>query len=291
MSEAYPFQRLDDRLAGKPVDDVLLDGVPDHLELPLRDWLKAAFKVEPPYKNRPHMEELAQQVVVSLQWSAYTSRSKVEYINTLVGAPTDELLVVVDAVLQCDGDNPGVSQIGRDKRAKLRDLLYRGRSVYRISDNGRQLVRRVDPTAEDAYRAAVGAADPTTAQLLADAWRHAYKPDPEPTTAYREAVRAVEQVACPLVLPNDNDPTLGKVIAHLQDAGHKWETVLVAKGGDPGGPEPVREVMSRLWTGQVSRHGGAKNSRDQDPGEAEAAVHAAVLLVHWLSSGTLRGKS
>ncbi|WP_284748185.1 hypothetical protein [Amycolatopsis sp. RTGN1] len=132
---------------------------------------------------------------------------------------------------------------------------------------------------------------PTAAKLLAQAWYHAYRPDPDPTTAYREAVRAVEEVACPLVLPNNHKATLGTVIAHLRDAVAKWETVLFGTGAAPGGPEPVQELMSRLWTGQVSRHGGSKNSCDQDQAEAEAAVHAAVLLVQWLSTDVLSRKS
>jgi hypothetical protein len=46
-------------------------------------------------------------------------------------------------------------------------------------------------------------------------------------------------------------------------------------------------MLNRLWTGQVSRHGGGKNSRDQTPEEARAAVHLAATLVQLLSSGAL----
>ena len=108
---------------------------------------------------------------------------------------------------------------------------------------------------------------------------------PDPTSAYRQAVRAVEQVACPLVLPNE-DATLGKVISHLRQGDHKWRFVLVARDGADS-VEPLVAMLDRLWTGQVSRHGGGKNSRDQTQAEAETAVHLAAALVQMLSTGAL----
>ncbi|OLT40058.1 hypothetical protein BJF85_07040 [Saccharomonospora sp. CUA-673] len=281
-----PFQRFEDRLAGKPLDDVLLEGVPDHLEQPLRDWLYAVLR-DNSVSNRPR-EALAADALLILQWP-----NKAAYgpVTTLVGCAQEDLLAAIDAVLYLDPDNPWSSLISPQDIDELdRKLLY-GRSAYRVDDSRGGLVARVDPTVEEAYRGAVDNAEKTAAELLRSAWHHVYKPNPtatDATTAYREAVRAVEEVACPLVLPNSPKPTLGTVIAHLRDAEHKWETVLVGKDGDPGGPQPVRELMERLWNGQVSRHGGSKQSRDQDQAESEAAVHTAVLLVQWLSTGVLR---
>jgi hypothetical protein len=207
----------------------------------------------------------------------------------LYNAPQGELLVVVDAVLQLACGHSGV--IDGHRILALAKLLHHGRSAFKVADSWQGLIHRVDPTVEGSFKQAVQDTTPTAAKLLEQAWFHAYRPDPDPTTAYREAVRAVEEVACPLVLPNNDRATLGTVIKHLNDAPGKWETVLFGAGAAPGGPEPVRELMSRVWTGQVSRHGGSKNSRDQDQAEAEAAVHAAVLLVQWLSTGVLRRKS
>lgn len=52
--------------------------------------------------------------------------------------------------------------------------------------------------------------------------------------------------------------------------------------------EPLVAMLERLWTGQVSWHGGGKNSRDQTQAEAEAAVHhLAATLVQLLASEAL----
>ncbi|QXV63535.1 hypothetical protein [Amycolatopsis sp. TNS106] len=281
MNAPRPFQRLDDRLAGKPLDDVLLAGVPDHLVTPLRDWISEALQGNPDVSRR-----LSKAVVISLGWPRHANTT---YNGLLYNAPREELLVVIDAILQLTAEHPGV--VEWDDVTDLDQYLRYGRSAYKVADNMLGLTSRVDPTMEGSFKEAVQAAEPTASKLLQQAWYHTYRPDPDPTTAYREAIRAVEQVACPLVLPSTDKATLGTVIAHLRQATTKWETVLIGANATPGGPEPVMELMARLWTGQVSRHGGSKNSRDQDQAEAEAAVHAAVLLVQWLSTGTLRRKS
>jgi hypothetical protein len=96
----------------------------------------------------------------------------------------------------------------------------------------------------------------------------------------------VEEVVCPLVLLKDDAATLGKVVAHLKQGGHKWRFVLVARDGSDD-VAPLVAMMDRLWTGQVSRHGGGKSSRDQTPEEARAAVHLSATLVQLLSTDAL----
>lgn len=46
------------------------------------------------------------------------------------------------------------------------------------------------------------------------------------------------------------------------------------------------EMLTALWSGQESRHGG-NGYRKPSVGEAEAAVLLAVPLVHWFTSGAL----
>lgn len=60
--------------------------------------------------------------------------------------------------------------------------------------------------------------------------------------------------------------------------------MLVDKDGADA-VDPLVVMLDRLWTGQVSRHGGGRNSRDQT--QAEAAVHLAATLVQLLTSGAL----
>jgi hypothetical protein len=276
--EAYPFQRLDDRLAGKAIDDVLLAGVPEHLVHAVSEWVDGVL-------SKTGGDGLARSVMLSLQWDPGGLRWG--WTGALMGQPADELLTVVDAILQV---NPRHDVVDAYDAEMLRRLLWEGRSAYRIADDHSCLVYRVDPTVEGAFKDAVAKAPATASELLAKAWYHAYRPEPDPTAAYREAVRAVEQLACPLVLPSNPKATLGTVIAHLRDAPDKWSTVLTDKDGNQGDPAPVRELMNRLWTGQLSRHGGGASSREQTQEEAEAAVHAAVLLVQWLAADVLTKK-
>jgi hypothetical protein len=71
-----------------------------------------------------------------------------------------------------------------------------------------------------------------------------------------EALKAVEAVACPAVLPTNATATLGKVRDHLRDADAKWELV-----------------------------------RRQNQDGAEAVVHLAATLVQWSTSGALRRRA
>jgi len=279
--EPRPFQRLDDRLAGKPLDErVLTEQISGALEQELRRWLAGVLHLG---------GDLASNLAMALN---VPTGDDSDFSGILAyDTPPTELYVVVDGALQLRHVPRGVTSIDTRELDELGRMLHYGRSIYRVNDDGDGLVYRVDPTAEQAFQETAAAAEPTTAALLRAAWQHAYKPDPDATTAYREAVRAVEQVACPLVLPNSQKPTLGTVIAHLRDAEHKWELALVDTTDAPASIEPLVSLLDQLWQGQRSRHGGGSNSRDQRPEEAEAAVHLAVLAVQWLNTGVLRKKT
>ena len=147
----------------------------------------------------------------------------------------------------------------------------------------------MDPTVVTAAEQAIDTAPATAGGLLRDAWQHTYGLHPDPTAAYRDAVRAVEEIACPLVLAQagaNNTATLGTVRKHLRDAPEKWQFTLLDKDGI-GSVEPLVAMLDRLWTGQVSRHGGGPISRDQTRAEAEAAVHLAATMVQLLAAGAL----
>ena len=51
-------------------------------------------------------------------------------------------------------------------------------------------------------------------------------------------------------------------------------------------------MMTALWEGQTSRHAGQTPTRRTVPTEeARAAVHLAVVLVQWFSTGVVRRKA
>ncbi|MET9297787.1 hypothetical protein ABZX66_00555 [Micromonospora aurantiaca] len=294
MTEARPFQPLRDRLAGKPLDTTLHDGVPEWLDQPLRTWL-----------NKSTSQRLAQRVLLRLR-VAYEARYPDSHKVQLVSNPALDLLTVIDAVLQL---HPAWSMTDEDQlwneHRMTRDdvigsfraldaLLKEGGSLYRCDFDQHCLVRRVDDTTQAAVDAAVKGTSASAADHLRTAWAAAYGLNPDPDKVFNEAIRAVEEVACPLVeqkRAEAGSATLGTVIGVLsKNAPHKWELVLPGKDGQPSGVEPIVSMMEALWQAQCSRHGGAPKSRRQSQDEAEAAVHLAVLLVQWLSTGVLRKK-
>lgn len=287
-----PFQPLRARLAGEPVESTLHRRVPEYLAQFLRGWIAAACRLDDFVAQRAAMRlRVIPPQIPRVGQHAY-ARSDSSYVEALQQVPAEQVLEVVDAILffhGAVGERIG-GWLADYKDACLTPLSYAlqdAGSAFRVADNLRQLVERVDATVTAAVEQTAEAADPTAAELLRDAWRQVYGWYPDPTTAYRQAVRAVEQVACPLVLPRNPKATLGTVISHLRDAGQRWSFALVDKD-DACTVEPLVVMVERLWSGQVSRHGGGRNSRDQTQREAEAAVHLAVVLVQWLTAGALR---
>lgn len=222
--------------------------------------------------------------------------SPLSFRGGLLLAHGPELLDIVDAILdlhplrlhRVDPENgepiSGAWDYARQV-SELDEYFVDAGSAYRVAADKAGLELRLDDTVTLAAEQ-TAIAMPGAGAHLAEAWRRTYGLHPDPTTGYRDAVRAVEQVACPLVLPDDRAATLGKVIAHLRQGGHRWTFALVDRDGH-GTVEPLVAMLDRLWTGQVSRHAGGQKSRDQTLPEAQAAVHLAATLVQLLGAGAL----
>ena len=293
------FQRLHDRLAGRPADTTLRRDIPDPLAPVLRHWVRLASQ---------HDDEVPQRVALRLGLSPIPGGQpdQFSFLDALCNVSTDpDLLDVVDAVLavhrapswarvrtrgtRLPSDDAARAQVADNYAqliANLINALEDAGSAYTVAADNRSLVERVDPTVAAGVEQTIAAAAPTAGTLLRDAWNRTYGLHPDPTAAYHAAVRAVEEVACPLVLPADGAGTLGKVIGNLRQGGHKWSFVLVDRDGADT-VEPLVAMLDRLWTGQISRHGGGKNSGDQSQAEAAASVHLAATLVQLLGAGAL----
>jgi hypothetical protein len=66
--------------------------------------------------------------------------------------------------------------------------------------------------------------------------------------------------------------------------GHQFSLAISAGNGDVG---VVVSMMELLWAGQPSRHGGKQPTRPETLQDARMAVHLAVTLVAWLTSGAV----
>jgi hypothetical protein len=259
---------------------------------PLLDWLERVL-------NERRVQLVAARMRISLLASVDPPRTLCAELEHRVRFSFDEyrwdVLDAIDYLVQVDWDELGLPDIvndvalpGSDELSHLQRLLVEGGSAYHVSVQHQRLERRVDETAAKAFERSATVSGDEAGRHLRQAWTATYGLHPDPTTAYREAVRAVEAVACPLVLPNDPKRTLGKVIGHIKDASGKWALAIPGGGAAGGGVVPLVGMLELLWTGQVSRHGGAPTSRDQLHIEAEAAVSLAATLVQWFAIGVVR---
>lgn len=171
----------------------------------------------------------------------------------------------------------------------LEKILEEAASAWRVGlVTGKPgLVERIDATVQLAAET-TGTLDARAGRLLADAWRHAFSMNRDPSAAYRSAVRAVEAAAAPVISPNDKLPTLGKMISGFRSKPEKWDFAFkVDSATDPRAV--LLGMLQMLWTNEYTRH---VDPNIQAPlhvsqEEAESAVVLALSLVNWFISGAV----
>jgi hypothetical protein len=274
---------LSRRAAGLPAHEPS-EGVPEWLYPQLQQWL---------YRVLQHTDG---PIVVLRPAHGYTADTREVMLRLrtatqpwLLGA--DDLLDAVDAALRWVDSTWQIEDedFSTDER-EVERLLAAANSTWRTSEQFHGLERRVDLTVTAAVAEAIQTTGHEAADHLRASWSAAYGRNPNPDAAYSEAVKAVEAVACPAVLPSATTATLGRVRDHLRDAPDKWEVALPGKDGSPTDTGVLVTMLTSLWEGQRSRHAGTPASRRQQQIEAVAAVHLATTLVQWFTVGVLRRK-
>lgn len=283
------WRRLTDRLAGKNDTEVLYEGLPDHLAIPVRSWV---LDVAVTFTTTGFVA-----VRLRLPSSILASRDPAKALASHSDPKNDMIFMeIVDATLAALNEvNPYGSYRRRphEYRNELEMLLKEGGSAYAIGPDGDGLVLRVDETLRHTLDKAVEAADaqkPHSGDHLREAFAAAYGIKPNPSVAYSQAIKAVEAVANPVFLPKSPEPTLGAVRSSLDQGRHKYEMVIADRAGAPAGIDAAVELLNLLWHGQRDRHAGGPTSLPVTQEAAETAVHAAALLVHWIASDGIRKK-
>ena len=148
-------------------------------------------------------------------------------------------------------------------------------SAYTLSED-LLIMERVGDEAQEVYDSATALGDHTSEELR-EAWSKAYGRGPNPSDAWDHAIKAVESVLQPVVLPNDPRPTLGKIIAALDKGPHKFKGVFAGPSQDVAVGNLVG-TLRLLWP-NPDRHASGQPSPKPTLQEARAVVNLAVALV------------
>jgi hypothetical protein len=128
-------------------------------------------------------------------------------------------------------------------------------------------------------------------EYLSEAWRQVFGREPNPSSGYGWAVKAVEAAAKPVVLPQDPSATLGKIHPAIREG---WKKFAVELGGSAVTQQEkariVAEMMQLLWKEQLDRHGtdNVDVPLTVSQEQAVAAAHTALLLVELFQTGAVR---
>jgi len=249
--------------------DELQEGIPDYLLEPVQDWIDAQVtSARHPQDVTLRTLQSALRLQPPLAWGV-GGRSAARSLHERVARERELGLDVLDFLLHFSASAA--------EAKGLQTRLLVGGSAWEVTpaEQGRnQLTRRaVGPVVEsiEAIRSVSGRAH----HHLATAWSNLAGRNPDPSTAYRESVRAVEAAAKPVVTPNDNLATLGKIIRALRDKPKKWTYVLEGTA-----PEDVAAMAESIWTGQLDRHGTDDESvpLTVSQEQADAAFYVSLAL-------------
>jgi hypothetical protein len=272
------FRPLSQRNNPDPAFEGPHDGIPTWMYQSVCRWIDSVIYVAGGTRNVPSEDLLLAaeaSLHVTFDWSADVFSARTSAL-THVGRDGEFGLNFLDFLL-------GLVQPPR--AGELNAVLIRSSSAWEVraapEPRRFELVRRAIGPVTDAIEDVRPVSERAHAHLMT-AWSKLMGRNPDPSTAYREAIRAVEVVAPPVVIPDDPKATLGKVIKALEDKPEKW-TVDLAEAT----PEQVTGMAKMLWQAQFDRHGTDNEdvplnvSQDQ----ADAAVHIAIALVRLFAGG------
>jgi len=270
--------------------DEFHDGLPAHLTAPAMQWLAgAAGEVTMMGAGTPSLRFLRRFQVEAmleppLDWHRQQHSAYVDMMSRFQRNP-EFALDALDFALHAMTDTSGDPMMAANHARDLDQLLESGRSIWRVVyiENGQWRLERssLGPVME-AISSIEGPSSRAHAHLV-DAWKKLAGRHADPSAAWKEAVRAVEAVAKPVVMPNDQKATLGKMITAIEEKPSKWSFVL-------GQPEDVAAMCKLIWKSQFDRHGTDDESVPLNASleEADAAVHTAITLVRYFAGGLFK---
>lgn len=243
------------------------EGVPDHLQQLLWNWVEAGLLGQSVYGGY----DTARVQALSIALRTPLSQSDGQQIERLSRAGNEDQTVLLDmaeAMLELYGWDRG-------RAGELAALLDSTNSAYAVNDASNGLEFRIAPGVKAAVQSSVDAAGGSAGEHLTAAWNEAYGRNPDPVKSYSESIKAAGTVS-----PDNTRATLSSMIRDVSAKPEKWQ--FVGKGS---GVTTVLAMMRALWDGQTSRHGGVTPTRAETLEEARTALHLAAALVQFGASG------
>jgi hypothetical protein len=264
-------QRLSQRTKGAEPDGPF-EGVPPHLQHALVHWFEGIADSGSGgwFAHERKLRELASflREGVNPNWNAADLGRAM--IATALGNE-EFFLDLVDGTLQIF--RPGTAA---DALTRLLDIAG---SVWTVAPDRQSLMKVVSDETQATYEAATSVTDEVTKEMR-EAWRNAFGRNGDPSDAWEHAIKALEDVLIPVVMPNNGKATLSHVIGELggQQAA-QWEMVL--PGHDKTHDVAPLVAMLRLIWPNHDRHGGTAPKRTPSEQEARAVVTLAATIVQW----------
>jgi hypothetical protein len=246
--------------------DELYEGVPDHLRRPLEHWIEGLFGWRSPGgMNDQFMATVASALRIPVAQTHQLGGIR----SQILAASNRDQDLYLDCVDLCLHLTRGTDL------ASLKQALEVGGSAWTVNSAGDGLERLVDVTTKEASLRAMDAGDAASDELRA-AWRAVYGRDQNPSDGWDHAIKAVEEVLIPLVVPNQQKPNLGGVAGELKANPSKWSFGLLANGERNNG-ETLEGMIRHIWP-NPDRHGGAEK-RAPMQAEAEGVLQLAITIV------------
>jgi hypothetical protein len=280
VASVGPYRPLSKREVSDPDLDMLHEGVTPWMVEPLARWLETFFVHHADYDTSLNLDFI-EGFEMTKRLSRPMSRDMImrDVVRRLQEDETFGL-DAVDYALHSIGDGFYV----RERIVTLAQLLLQSGSAWMVSSTGddeniRWKLARRNLAAAKAALSDIRSQDERTGGFLADAWRALAIRDPQPSEGYGKAVMAIEAAAQPIVTPDDQAATLGKMISAMRDKPEKWTFAL-------GDLDLIIDMADRLWTNHF-RH-GTQPRNDHTLEEADAALHLAIPLVRFFVGGLIR---
>ena len=259
---------------------VLLDGVPAWMREPLIGWLEASHLTDGSWVRTAAALQLQTVTRIDLGVPAGAVMQMANLRPRLRKLPEKALLRVIDYMLSVTGPTPRSTSW-----QQLETILQSAKSKWTVGQRMGKvgLIERVPAGVQAAVEGTI-ASSGTAGTVLARAWSYVHGLEPNDSSAYADAVRAVEIAAIAVVQPNHGTATLGTVLGQMRADGD-WRLPLREHQQTPTA-DLVLGMLQTLWYGHRDRHGSVDYS-DVTHDEARAAVALAATLTEWFTSGAL----